>query len=115
MMQYHDTEWGVPEYDRRAVFERLVLESMQAGLSWSTVLMKRSNMRQAFLDFDPDALARVRSIDDTHWLQDAGLIRHRGKLEAMVNNARCFCALQDPALTRLWSLRRNRRSRSARP
>jgi len=92
---YHDYEWGVPEYDGQALFERLVLEGMQAGLSWYTILKKREHMREVFFDFQPAKLARYGARRMGKWLQDPGIIRHRGKLEAMVENARCYLRLED--------------------
>ena len=87
---YHDQEWGVPERDSRALFERLMLEGMQAGLSWYTVLKKRDHMRRQFFGFDPMLLADHGTGRMTAWLQDPGLIRHRGKLEALIGNAGAF-------------------------
>lgn len=85
---YHDEEWGVPVSDASALFERLMLEGMQAGLSWYTVLKKREHMQRSFFGFDPVALSSRGRRALPHWLKDAGLIRHRGKLEALVSNAR---------------------------
>ena len=85
---YHDLEWGVPVVDRQALFERLVLESMQAGLSWLTVLRKRTRMREQFFGFDIERLAAATDRDVERWLMDEGIIRHRGKLQAMIGNAR---------------------------
>ncbi len=93
-IEYHDNEWGVPEAGAQALFERLILEGMQAGLSWWTVLQKRAHMREMFFHFDPDRLANASEADVQRWLGDAGLIRHRGKLQAMVGNARAFLDLQ---------------------
>ncbi len=93
-IEYHDSEWGVPEKDPLALFERLILEGMQAGLSWWTVLQKRARMREQFFQFRPDNLANASEGDLQRWLGDAGLIRHRGKLEAMVGNARAFLELE---------------------
>lgn len=87
---YHDVEWGVPVADPRALFERLMLEGMQAGLSWYTVLKKRPQMRRRFFDFDPALLAEHGPDQLASWLEDPGLIRHRGKLEALISNARAF-------------------------
>ena len=92
---YHDTEWGVPEHSSDALFERLVLEGMQAGLSWWTVLQKRANMHSVFYDFKPERLAEASDQVVDAWLGDAGIIRHRGKLEAMIGNARAFLQLTD--------------------
>jgi DNA-3-methyladenine glycosylase I len=91
---YHDEEWGVPVKDTRVLFELLMLEGMQAGLSWYTVLKKRDHMRKRFYDFDPQTLVRLGpgALDD--WLQDPGLIRHRGKLEALIANAAAFLELE---------------------
>lgn len=100
---YHDCEWGVPERDPRALFERLVLEGMQAGLSWYTVLKKRQSMRQRFFAFDPARLASAGEEEVRVWLSDPGIIRHRGKLEAMVSNARAYLELDDFA-DLLWSV-----------
>ena len=86
--RYHDQEWGVPVIDVTGLFERLALESMQAGLAWITVLRKREHMRARFFDFDPHRLAECGDSELTEWLNDAGLIRHRGKLQALVQNAR---------------------------
>lgn len=102
-MEYHDQEWGVPVADEQALFERLVLEGMQAGLSWLTVLKKREHMRSRFFGFDPARLARAKEADFDGWLGDAGLIRHRGKLEAMVNNARRVVDLDGAFSELLWS------------
>lgn len=93
-IEYHDNEWGVPEKDPQALFERLILEGMQAGLSWWTVLQKRAHMREQFFQFQPDKLANAIDQDVQRWLGDAGLIRHRGKLEAMVGNAQAFLELE---------------------
>lgn len=94
MVEYHDREWGVPVRDDRELFEFLVLESAQAGLSWYTVLRKREAYRRAFAAFDPDAVARYTEADIERLLGDAGLIRNRAKLEAAVNNARRFLEVQ---------------------
>ncbi len=102
MLRYHDAEWGVPVRDPRDLFERLILEGMQAGLSWRTILVKRSHMVRVFHGFDPDRLAAARDEDLARWLADPGVIRHRGKLTAMVGNARHFLELQDPVAF-LWS------------
>jgi DNA-3-methyladenine glycosylase I len=91
---YHDTEWGVPLHDERALFELLTLEGAQAGLSWSTILAKRPAYRAAFARFDPRAVARYTARDVTRLLADAGIVRHRGKIEATITNARAFLAVQ---------------------
>lgn len=99
---YHDQEWGVPEYDAQALYERLVLEGMQAGLSWLTVLKKRARMQEVFYGFNLDKLARAGDKDVQRWLLDAGIIRHRGKLEAMLHNARLTVAHEQFSAW-LWS------------
>lgn len=85
---YHDDEWGVPITDDQVLFERLVLEGMQAGLSWITVLKKREHMDEVFLGFDRAELAKANARHMRKWLNDPGIIRNRAKLEAMVGNAR---------------------------
>jgi DNA-3-methyladenine glycosylase I len=94
MVEYHDTEWGVPVHDDRRHFEYLVLDAFQAGLSWSTVLNKRENFRKAFHDFDPERIARYTRRKVTALLGNAGIIRNRLKIEATINNARMFLELQ---------------------
>jgi len=93
-LAYHDNEWGVPQTDKRALFEMLCLEGQQAGLSWITVLKKRENYRRAFHEFDPNAVALMDEADLQRLLQDSGIIRHRGKLEAIIHNARAMLALE---------------------
>ena len=85
---YHDTEWGFPVGDDRRLFEKLCLEGFQSGLSWRTILAKRENFRAAFHDFDFDRIARFTQRDIDRLLQDEGIVRHRGKIEAVINNAR---------------------------
>ena len=94
MIAYHDEEWGVPLHDDRKLFEFLVLEGMQAGLSWSTVLRKRENFRKAFHGFDPVRIARYRKRDVERLLSDAGIIRNRLKIQAALTNAQCFVEVQ---------------------
>ncbi len=94
MIEYHDTEWGVPLHDDRRLFEFLVLEGMQAGLSWSTILRKRNNFRAAFRGFDPAAVAKLGPQDMERLLSDPGIIRNRLKIEAAISNARSFLAVQ---------------------
>ncbi len=84
---YHDTEWGFPVDDDRRLFEKLCFESFQSGLSWRTILNKRENFRAAFENFEPAKMARLTEQDVERLLQDAGIIRHRGKIEAVINNA----------------------------
>jgi DNA-3-methyladenine glycosylase I len=85
---YHDREWGFPVDDDRRLFEKLSLEGFQSGLSWRTILMKRDNFRAAFSSFDFDRVARFTARDVKRLLADAGIVRHRGKIEAVINNAR---------------------------
>lgn len=89
-VDYHDTEWGVPEYDARTLWEKLVLDGFQAGLSWITILKKRDNFRAAFAGFDPAAIAEWGEADVQRLLADPGIIRHRGKIEATITNARAY-------------------------
>ena len=92
---YHDREWGFPVVDDTRLFEKLCLESFQSGLSWRTILAKRENFRAAFAGFDFRKLARFGEADITRLLADAGIVRHRGKIEAVINNARRACELAD--------------------
>lgn len=92
---YHDQEWGVPETDGKHLFEMICLEGQQAGLSWITVLKKRENYRQAFHQFDPVLVAGMTSADIDRLVLDAGIIRHRGKIEAIIGNARAYLAMED--------------------
>ena len=100
--EYHDTEWGVPLRDSHALFRLLMLEGQQAGLAWITVLNKRAHMDETFAGFDPRILAKTPPAVIERWVQDPGLIRHRGKLEALVGNAKCALAIPDFA-SWLWS------------
>ena len=93
--EYHDTEWGVPEYDARALWEKLVLDGFQAGLSWITILKKREAFREAFEGFDPERVARMGDADVERLLQNAGIVRHRGKIESAIRGARVFLELDD--------------------
>jgi DNA-3-methyladenine glycosylase I len=92
-LTYHDTEWGRPVRDEDAVYERLVLEGFQSGLSWLTILRKRENFRAAFAGFEIEAVARFGPDDVERLVQDAGIIRHRGKIEAAIANAKAAAAL----------------------
>ena len=85
--EYHDTEWGFPVGDDRRLFEKLSLESFQSGLSWRTILAKRESFRAAFRDFELDRVARFGDRDVARLLDDASIVRHRGKIEAVINNA----------------------------
>jgi DNA-3-methyladenine glycosylase I len=87
-LDYHDREWGFPVRDDRRLFEKLCLEGFQSGLSWRTILAKRNNFRAAFRNFEFDEVARFTARDVTRLLKDAGIVRHRGKIEAVINNAR---------------------------
>ncbi len=87
-LAYHDTEWGFPVRDDHRLFEKLCLEGFQSGLSWRTILGKRENFRAAFHDFDFDRIARFTARDLERLLKDEGIVRHRGKIEAVINNAR---------------------------
>jgi DNA-3-methyladenine glycosylase I len=87
-LAYHDTEWGFPVGEDRRLFEKLCLESFQSGLSWRTILAKRENFRAAFRGFDMERVARFTAADVERLLRDAGIVRHRGKIEAVINNAR---------------------------
>jgi DNA-3-methyladenine glycosylase I len=94
MLAYHDREWGVPTHNDKKIFEFLVLESAQAGLSWRTILYKRENYRNAFANFDVDKVARFTARDVARLLKDAGIVRNRLKIEAAINNAKKFLAIQ---------------------
>jgi DNA-3-methyladenine glycosylase I len=87
-LEYHDTEWGFPVGDDHRLFEKLSLEGFQSGLSWRTILVKRENFRAAFHDFDIDRIARFTQRDVDRLLKDDGIVRHRGKIDAVINNAR---------------------------
>ncbi len=87
---YHDDEWGVPEYDSRALWEKLILDGFQAGLSWITILKKRDNFRAAFAGFDPDVIAGWGESDVERLLGDAGIVRHGGKIRATIGNAQAW-------------------------
>jgi DNA-3-methyladenine glycosylase I len=94
-MEYHDTEWGVPEHDDPRLFEFLLLDGAQAGLSWLTVLKKRENYRRAFNGFDPRRIARYGSKDVRRLLADGGIIRNRLKITSAIGNAQAFLVVQD--------------------
>lgn len=95
LIAYHDTEWGVPLHDDRRLFEFLVLEGAQAGLSWSTILKKRPAYRAAFADFDPARVAAFTEADVARLLADAGIVRNRLKILSAINNARRFLEVQE--------------------
>ena len=92
---YHDTEWGVPEYDSRALWEKLVLDGFQAGLAWITILRKREAFRAAFDDFDPEKVARYGEADRARLMADAGIIRSNAKIDAAIQSARIYLAMRD--------------------
>jgi DNA-3-methyladenine glycosylase I len=105
---YHDEEWGRPVTDERGVYERLCLEGFQSGLSWLTILRKREAFRAAFAGFDPDAVAEFGPTDVERLLADAGIVRHRGKIEAAIANAGATVALREagtPLHVLFWSYR----------
>ena len=94
-LAYHDEEWGVPEYDSRALWEKLVLDGFQAGLSWITILKKRDAFRAAFAGFDPEAVARFGEADRARLMADAGIVRSNAKIDAAIDSARRYLALRD--------------------
>ena len=102
---YHDEEWGVPEYDDRALFEKLILDGFQAGLSWITILRKRENFRKALDGFEPEKIARYRPAKIEKLMQDAGIVRNRAKIEGAVGSARAYLEIMDKGpgfSTLLW-------------
>ncbi len=92
---YHDSEWGVPEFDDRALFEKLILDGFQAGLSWITILRKRENFRRAFAGFDPAAIARFEASHVEALMLDASIVRNRAKIEGAIASARAYLAIQE--------------------
>lgn len=103
---YHDNEWGVPETDSKKLFEMICLEGQQAGLSWITVLKKRENYRACFHQFDPVKVAAMQEEDVERLVQDAGIIRHRGKIQAIIGNARAYLQMEqngEPFVGFVWS------------
>jgi DNA-3-methyladenine glycosylase I len=92
---YHDTEWGVPEYDSRALWEKLVLDGFQAGLAWITILRKRDGFRAAFDDFDPEKVARYGEADRARLMADAGIVRSNAKIDAAINGAKIYLDMRD--------------------
>jgi DNA-3-methyladenine glycosylase I len=92
---YHDHEWGVPEFDDRALFEKLILDGFQAGLSWITILRKRENFRKAFDGFEPERIARYRPAKIDKLMQDASIVRNRAKIEGAVSSARAWLEIMD--------------------
>jgi DNA-3-methyladenine glycosylase I len=100
---YHDYEWGRPVTDDRRLYEKMVLEGFQSGLSWITILRKRENFRRAFADFEIEKVAKFGERDVARLLADAGIVRHRGKIEAAIQNARAATALDTPLAELFWS------------
>jgi DNA-3-methyladenine glycosylase I len=111
---YHDEEWGRPVRDDRGLYERMVLEGFQSGLSWLTILRKRENFRAAFANFEIDRVARFGERDVNRLLGDAGIVRHRGKIEAAIANAKAASELDVPLSELLWSFAPSRRRRAPR-
>ncbi len=107
MQDYHDQEWGVPIYDSRALWEKLMLDGFQAGLSWSIILRKREAFLKAFHNFDPEIVARFTEKDILRLMQDEGIVRARTKIEATIGGARAFLAIQDSIedfSSRIWNM-----------
>ena len=111
LQAYHDDEWGVPVHDDRRWFEKIVLDGAQAGLSWLTILRKREGYREAFLGFDPAAVARFSERDVERLMNNAGIVRNRAKIKSAIGNARAFLAIQAEARSFddfIWSFVRGR-------
>jgi DNA-3-methyladenine glycosylase I len=98
LREYHDVEWGVPEYDSRALWEKLTLDGFQAGLSWLTILRKRDAFRKAFRNFEPEQVARFGPRDVARLLNDAGIVRSRRKIDATIGGAKAFLALREEGI-----------------
>lgn len=94
-LKYHDTEWGTPQFDDNKLFEMLILEGAQAGLSWRTILQRRENYRTLFLNFDPQKVAQLTPADVEHLMQNSGIIRNRRKIESTISNANHFLEIQE--------------------
>lgn len=104
-IDYHDHEWGVPEYDGKALFEKLCLDGQQAGLSWFTILCKIPAYRAAFAGFEPGLIARFDERDVARLMQDSGIVRNRLKIQSVINNARVYLAMEEDGIdfgTWLW-------------
>jgi DNA-3-methyladenine glycosylase I len=115
---YHDEEWGVPEYDSRALWEALMLDGFQAGLSWLTILRKREAFRKAFRNFDPKAVARMGESDIARLLENEGIVRSRAKIEATISGARIYVAMADGGedfSTYIWKMAGGKPIRSRGP
>jgi DNA-3-methyladenine glycosylase I len=95
LREYHDAEWGVPEYDSRALWEKLMLDGFQTGLSWSIILRKRDAFRKVFKNFDPEKVARFGEADVARLLDNAGIVRSRAKIEATIGGARAYLTMQN--------------------
>lgn len=93
--KYHDEEWGRPQYNNYALFEMLCLEGQQAGLSWLTILKKRENYRKIFHKFNPRKVSKLTEKDVNNCLKESGIVRHRGKIEAIINNSKCFVKMEN--------------------
>ena len=107
LCKYHDEEWGVPEHDSRALWEKLMLDGFQAGLSWLTILRKRKAFRQAFGGFDPAIVARFRAAEINRLLNNPGIVRSRAKIEATIGGARAYLAMEaagDDFSTFVWRM-----------
>jgi DNA-3-methyladenine glycosylase I len=107
LRKYHDEEWGVPEYDSRALWEKLMLDGFQAGLAWIIILRKREAFRRAFRRFDPSVVARFGEADVARLLADSGIVRSRAKIEATIGGARAYLAMQaagEDFSTFVWSM-----------
>jgi DNA-3-methyladenine glycosylase I len=102
-VRYHDEEWGRPEHDSRALYEKLCLEAFQSGLAWITILRKRESFRAAFAGFEPERVAAFGDADVARLMADAGIVRNRAKIEAAIANARAMLALDVPLGELLWS------------
>jgi DNA-3-methyladenine glycosylase I len=102
-VRYHDEEWGRPEHDSRALYEKLCLEAFQSGLAWITILRKREAFRAAFAGFEPERVAAFGDADVARLMADAGIVRNRAKIEAAIVNARAALALDVPLGELLWS------------
>ena len=101
-IRYHDEEWGVPEVDPRALWEKLILDGFQAGLSWITILKKRPAFQEAFAGFEPGVIADWGEAEVERLLTDPGIVRHRGKIEATIKNARAYLAMEEDFAAYLW-------------
>jgi DNA-3-methyladenine glycosylase I len=102
-VRYHDEEWGRPEHDDRALYEKLCLEAFQSGLSWLTILRKRESFRAAFAGFEIERVAAFGDADVERLMADAGIVRNRAKIEAAIHNARAVAALEEPLSELVWS------------